>query len=77
MTEVIDQIQQIPGSAGNHSGHHDLEQADQPMLGADSTDTSRVTTATHSRNCSEGIKPPYIQGNGGNIKDFPEWLRNR
>ena len=70
MTEVIDQIQQIPGSAGNHSGHHDLEQADQPMLGADSTDTSRVTTATHSRNCSEGIKPPYIQGNGGNIKDF-------
>jgi hypothetical protein len=40
----------------------DLEQADQPMLGADSTDTSGVTTATHSRNCSEGVKPPYIQG---------------
>jgi len=78
MTEVIDQIQQIPGSAGNHSGHlHDLEQADQPMLGADSTDTSRVTTATHSRNCSEGIKPPYIQGSSEAREKLIEDLSSR
>jgi hypothetical protein len=77
MTEVIDQIQQIPGSGGNHGGHHDLEQADQPMLGADSTDTSRVTTATHSRNCSEGIKPPYIQGTSEAREKLIEDLSSR
>jgi len=52
--KVREQIQDIVGP-------HDVEreQAEQPML-SQSTDSSRVTTACHSRNCSEGIKPPYI-----------------
>jgi len=45
------------------SSRYDREQAGQPMLGPfmESNDSSRVTTATHSRNCSEGTKPPYIK----------------
>ena len=66
MNEVIDQIPGglVSGVTGGVGGAHrqDLEQADQPMLAADSTDESRVTTASHSRNCSEGVKPPYISG---------------
>lgn len=42
---------------------YDRAQAVQPMLDTytDSTDSSRVTTACHSRNCSEGIKPQYVK----------------
>lgn len=37
------------------------ETAGQPMLGHDSTDSSRLSTACHSRNCSEGATPPYVK----------------
>jgi len=36
--------------------------AAQPMLGdLDSTDSSRLSSACHSRNCSEGATPPYVK----------------
>lgn len=46
---------------------YERAQAVQPMLDTytDSTDSSRVTTACHSRNCSEGIKPQYVKDGKG------------
>lgn len=57
----------------------DLEQAGQPMLNQDSTDSSRVTTATHSRNCSEGARPIFITDVGGDklMDKLPQFMPAR
>jgi len=83
MDKMSGMIEQLPnGIGGGCVVSSDPEQADQPMLAADSTDTSRVTTATHSRNCSEGVKPAYIQGSTQgrdklNLEDFSARLTQK
>ncbi|XP_023340658.1 platelet glycoprotein 4 [Eurytemora carolleeae] len=47
---------------------YDTEQAVQPFL--ESTDSSRTNSACHSRNCSEGTRPPYILTEGKSDKLF-------
>jgi len=59
-TKVERVREQVENIIHSHQLTHDNNsQLIQPMLGLDSSDSSRCTTATHSRTSSEGVTPAY------------------